>query len=59
MKEEEPMVVIPYVAGLSEDTRQVCSRFGIRTVFRSGQTLQNHLSKVKDHLHVPDLNSRV
>ena len=33
-----PMVVIPYVSGLSEDIRRVCSRYDIRVVFRSGLT---------------------
>ena len=32
-RQKEPMVVVPYVAGLSEDIRRVCRKFGIRTVF--------------------------
>ena len=44
------MKFIPYVAGLSEDIRRVCRRFGIRTVFKSGPTLQNHPTRVKDKL---------
>ena len=45
-----PLVVLPYVAGVSEDIRRVCSRFGIRAVFKSGQTLRLMLTKVKDTL---------
>ena len=37
----DPMVVVPYVAGLSEDIRRVCRRFDIRMVFRSSTTLRN------------------
>ena len=29
-EEKQPIVCIPYVAGLSEDIRRVCRRFGIR-----------------------------
>ena len=45
-----PLVVLPYVAGVSEDIRRVCSRFGIRAVFKSGQNLRLMLTKVKDTL---------
>ena len=34
-KEKEPLVVIPYVAGMSEDIRRVCRKFNIRVVFKS------------------------
>ena len=44
------LVVLPYITGVSEDIRQVCSRFGIRAAFRSGQTLWLMLTKVKDTL---------
>ena len=30
-----PLVVIPYVSGLSEDIRRICRRFGVRVVFKS------------------------
>ena len=45
-----PLVVLPYVAGVSEDIRRVCSRFGIRAAFRSGPTLRLMLTNVKDTL---------
>jgi len=41
------MVVIPYVAGMSEDVRRVCRKFNI---FKSGRTLHLMLTKVKDTL---------
>ena len=40
-------MVIPYVAGMSEDIRCVRS---IRVVFKSGRTLRSMLTKVKDTL---------
>ena len=32
-EEKGPVVVIPYVAGMSEDIRRVCRKFNIRVVF--------------------------
>ena len=49
-KEKEPLVVMPYVAGMSEDIRSVCRKFNIRVVFMSGRTLHSMLTKVKDTL---------
>ena len=49
-REKEPLVVIPYVAGMSEDIRRVCRKFNIRVVFKSGRTLRSILTKVKDTL---------
>ena len=43
-------MVIPYVAGMSEDIRRVCRKFNIRVVFKSRQTLRSMLTKVKDTL---------
>ena len=45
-KEKEPLVVIPYVAGMSEDIRHVCRKLNIRVVFKSGRTLCSMLTKV-------------
>ena len=54
-EEKEPMMVVPYISGLSED---ISWKFGIRTVFRSSMTLRDHLTMVKDRL--PDMfQSRV
>ena len=46
------LVVLPHihVAEVSENIRRVCSRFGIRAVFKSGQTLKLMLTKMKDTL---------
>ena len=45
-----PLVMLPYVSGVSEDIRRVCSRHNLRVVFRPGQTLRTMLSRVKDRL---------
>ena len=45
-----PLVVLPYMAGVSEDIRRVCRRFNMRVAFRSVQTLCSVLTKVKDNL---------
>ena len=49
-QEKGPLVVIPYVAGMSEDIRRVCRKFNIRVVFKSGRTLHSMLTKVKNTL---------
>lgn len=49
-KEKGPLVVIPYVAGMSEDIRRVCRKFNIRVVFKSRHTFRSMLTKVKDTL---------
>ena len=48
-------MVIPYVAGMSEDIRCVCRKFNIRVVFKSGRTLyigetkQRIETRLKEH----------
>ena len=49
-EERGPLVVIPYVAGMSEDIRRACRKFNIRVVFKFGWTLHLMLTKVKDTL---------
>ena len=44
------LVMLPYISGVSEDIRQVCSRHNLRVVFRPGRTLRTMLSRVKDRL---------
>ena len=44
------MVVLPYTAGVSEYIRRVCSKFGMKVIFKSGQSLHSVLTKVKDAL---------
>ena len=50
LAEEEPKytICLPYVAGLSEDLRRVCRKYGIRTVFTTISTLRQQLTRVKD-----------
>ena len=43
-QEKGSRVVIPYVAGMSEDIRCVCRKFNIRVVFKSGRTLRSMLT---------------
>ena len=44
-------MVVPNVAGMSEDIRCICREFNIRVVFKSGWTLCSMLTtKVKDTL---------
>ena len=47
-EERGSLVAIPYVAGMSEDIRCVCSEFSIRVVFKSTWTHRSMLTKVKD-----------
>ena len=44
-----PLVMLP-MEGVSEDIRQVCRKFGMKVVFRSGRSLRSMLTKVKDAL---------
>ena len=46
-EEKGPLVVIPYVVGMSDNIRWVCRKFNIREVFKSGRTLCSMLTKVK------------
>ena len=48
--ENPELMMISYVAGLSEDIRRICRRFNIKEIFRSGQTLRSMLTRVKDTL---------
>ena len=43
-----PLVVLPYTAGVSENIRRVCQKFGMKVVFRSSHSLRSMLTKVKD-----------
>ena len=44
-------MMIPYMAGISEDVRCICRKFGFRVVFKSGYTLRPKLTRVKDKLY--------
>ena len=45
-----PLVMLPYVSGISEDIRRVCRKFGLGVVFKSGRSLRSILTRVKDTL---------
>ena len=51
-EERGPLVVIPCVAGMSEDIRHICRKFNIRVVFKSRWTLHSMLTIVKDTLPI-------
>ena len=40
-------VCLPYVKGLAERIKKICSQYDIRTVFTSGSTLRRYLFRVK------------
>ena len=46
------LMMLPYVAHISERIRKACRNYNIRVVFRSGLTFQSMLTKVKDPLPV-------
>ena len=46
------LMMLPYVAGISERIRKACRSYNIRVVFRSGPTFRSMLTKVKDPLPV-------
>ena len=50
-EERPPLVMLPYVSGVSEDIRRVCSRYNLRVVFKSGQTLRTMLTGCRTQIH--------
>ena len=50
-KEDEankrPSLFLPYVQGLSEKIQIACHKLGVKTIFKSGGTLRNILTRVK------------
>ena len=42
--------MLPYISGVSEDIRRVCSPHNLRVVFKQRQTLRTMLSRVRDKL---------
>ena len=45
-----PLVILPYIAGVSEDIRRVCRKYDMKVIFKSGRSLRSVLTKVKDPL---------
>ena len=54
-QEKPPLVVIPYVSGVSERIRKACEKFNLKVVFKSGPTLRSLLTRVKDPLPIEKL----
>ncbi len=52
-QEKGLILIIPYIAGLSESIRRVWRDFDIKIGFKSGKTLRSHLTKVKDTTVLP------
>ena len=46
------LMMLPYVADISERIRKACRSYNIRVVFRSGPTFRSMLTKVKDPLPI-------
>ena len=46
------LMMLPYVAGVSERIRKACRNYNIKVVFRSGPTFRSMLTKVKDPLPI-------
>ena len=44
---KRPSLFLPYVQGLSEKIQIACRKLGIKTIFKSGGTLRNILTRVK------------
>ena len=57
-RDKPPLMVLPYVSGVSEDIRRMCRHYNLRVVFRSGRTLRSMLTRVKDTLPL-EKNSNV
>ena len=53
--------MLPYMEGVGEDIRRVCSKFGMKVIFRSGRSLHSicMLTKVKDALTMEKLSKVV
>ena len=45
-----PLVMLPYIAGVSKDIRQVCRKFNVLVVFKSGRSRRSMPTKAKDTL---------
>ena len=47
IEDTKAITTIPYIRGVSEKIRRICSKVGIKVMFRSGRTLRSLLTKVK------------
>ncbi len=58
-QEKGLILIISFIAGLSESIQRVCGDFDIKTAFKSGKTLRSHLTKVKDTIPISTESSIV
>lgn len=49
-EDSQPIVSIPYVAGMSEEIKRICRGSNLRVIFWSGHMLRSLLTQVKDTL---------
>ena len=56
IEDTKAITTIPYIRGVSEKIRRICSKVGIKVMFRSGRTLEPRslLSKVKPKTYLTD-----
>ena len=54
-----PLVMLPYTEGVCDDIRHVYRKFGMKVVFRSGQSLCSMPNKVKDALSMEKMSKVV
>ena len=45
-------VIIPYIAGVSEEIRRVCLDYDVRVAFKTGRTMCSKLTRVNDPLRL-------
>ena len=45
---QKPHIVVPYLRGLSESFKKVCSNHGLQVYFKGGTTIKNLLMAPKD-----------
>lgn len=54
---KQPSLFVPYVQGLSENIQTTCCKLEVRTIFESGGTLRNVLTRVKTK--TPELKKKI
>ena len=49
---KKPYMVLPYVKGLSESMKNVCSKHGVHVHYKGGNTIKSLLMAPKDKDHI-------
>ena len=49
-RKEAAVVVLPYIACVTEDIMRVCGKYGMKVISKAGRSLRSVLTKVKDPL---------